>query len=494
MLTVAYATTLLLLAYCQTVPPGERLLDEHCATCHIGPAPASLPKSVWSRSVLPEMGARMGITTLGYDPLTELGPTEYAAARAAGHYPDQPTIDYDDWKVLCDYIVAQAPDTLPAPPPLAPGPLTGFTPTPLAIENKPGALITYLGPASAPGLVSGDGYGKLTVADRDTTVTRLTAKAPIVHYRAAPRGDLYLEIGNIYPTEASNGKLYRVTENGTETIADSLHRPVHFLSEDLDDDGQPEIVVCEYGHFTGALTLLQPVEEGYRRKRLSGAAGATRVVAEDLNYDGRQDLVYLHAQGDEGIDVLYQEEDGTFNPTSLLRFPSVWGTSWFELADIDADGDLDLLTVHGDNADYSNVRKPYHGLRIWSNDGDNRFTESYFQALPGATRVLARDFDEDGDLDVAVACNFADFTHQPEASLVYLENLGNDCPSFRARTTPAALLGRWLIMEAFDYDADGDEDILLGSFTLNPAPVPAEVAERWQSDSVDVLLLTNDLR
>ena len=159
--------------------------------------------------------------------------------------------------------------------------------------------------------------------------------------------------------------------------------------------------------------------------------------------------------------------------------------------DFDGDGDLDLVTAHGDNADYSNVRKPYHGIRIYANDGSNHFSEAYFLALPGATRVVGRDFDGDGDTDFAVACNFADYANWPEASFVYLENLGGETVKFRGQTTPLALDGRWLILEADDYDGDGDDDLALGSFTLNPSTVPAALSRRWRDGKTDLLYLEN---
>ncbi len=38
---------------------------------------------------------------------------------------------------------------------------------------------------------------------------------------------------------------------------------------------------------------------------------------------------------------------------------------------------------------------------------------------------MARDFDGDGDLDLAVIAFFADYPKQPEEGFVYLENTGN---------------------------------------------------------------------
>ena len=52
-----------------------------------------------------------------------------------------------------------------------------------------------------------------------------------------------------------------------------------------------------------------------------------------------------------------------------MRYQPNYGSSWFEMMDFDGDGDLDLITANGDNADLTYTQKPYHGMRISLNDG-----------------------------------------------------------------------------------------------------------------------------
>src|SRR6185369_5759076 len=101
--------------------------------------------------------------------------------------------------------------------------------------------------------------------------------------------------------------------------------------------------------------------------------------------------------------------------------------------------------------------KPYHGVRIYLNDGHDRFQETFFYPLSGAYKVVARDFDGDGDLDLAAIAFYPDYASKVPVSFVYLENQGGG--KFEASTMVEQNAGRWLVMDVGDVDGDGDEDL-----------------------------------
>ncbi len=473
--------------------PASVIFEARCGSCHLAPNPRDLPKAIWQDKVLPEMAARMGMVRNGYNPLKGLSRAEKAAIAQSNVYPKQPQFSMENWLAIENYILALAPDSLASAEQSPLAKLALFQAEAVKLDENPGSFITFLGFQEAERqFIIGNVSGEMMAWQPGIAAQQLVKqRSPVVSFEER-NGRTYLtEIGEMPPTEQVNGKL-TVLENGRPLMVDrNLHRPVHSLVEDLDGDDKAEVVVNEYGNHTGQLTLLQTGGGKLERRTLLAQPGAIRTLAHDMNGDSKLDLVVLFAQGDEGITVFYQKENLQFEAERVLRFSPVYGSSWLELVDYEGDGDMDIVTVQGDNADYSFVNKPYHGLRIFLNDGRNHFTESYFKPIYGATRVVAEDFDQDGDLDFAVAAYFPDFAKQPEASFVFLENRNAAQFDFAAQSFPDATAGRWLVMEAGDCDGDGDTDLLLGSFVHSPAPTPGKLLQTWRSNDVDLMLLRN---
>ncbi len=167
-----------------------------------------------------------------------------------------------------------------------------------------------------------------------------------------------------------------------KAVYNQLLRPVHISEVNINSDGKNDFVVCEFGYLIGALSWLQNNGNStYTRHVVRDVPGAIKSIITDINKDGKPDILALFAQGDEGIFLFTNKGNNGFDSRELLRFPPSYGSSYFELDDFNKDGYPDILYTCGDNADYSQILKPYHGVYIYLNDKHNNFTQAYFFLL-----------------------------------------------------------------------------------------------------------------
>src|SRR5690606_20918721 len=77
--------------------------------------------------------------------------------------------------------------------------------------------------------------------------------------------------------------------------------------------------------------------------------------------------------------------------------------------------------------DYS-VRgpRPWHGLQWLENQGDGRFAFHRIGDFPGAYAPHAADLDGDGDLDLVAVSGFADWSNEASASMMAWINDGRE--------------------------------------------------------------------
>ncbi|MFT5885029.1 MAG: hypothetical protein ACI9IP_001489 [Arcticibacterium sp.] len=484
---------------------GKKLAEMHCSKCHAFVAPTFLSKTIWEEDVLPAMGHRLGIYDGSNQPDNLFGPPENRANIEEAHiFPEKPVLARADWEKIISYYSENAPDfdATPIRKQTIKTGLKHFKYKGVNYANRPAITVLVKILPDKRGLVFGDGKNRNNVLTFLNSKLELQRTIPLeqtpVHYREKSGTVFLTTIGrNFYPNDLKHGALQKINFNkndNTTTLISNLQRPVSMTYGDLNNDGLEDIVACEFGDLTGKLVWYENKgNDTYEARTLNTRPGAIKAIIKDSNGDGYKDIFTLMAQGDEGIFYYENQGNGSFKEKRLLSFMPLIGSQYMELADFNNDGFDDIMYVCGDNADKTPILKAYHGVYIYLNDGQFNFNQVYFFHQNGAYKAIPRDYDLDGDLDIASISYFPDYLSSPEESFVYLENKGN--LTFNAFSFSQASKGRWIVMDVEDIDGDGDIDIALGSNVQFLAQGDTTgLSKKWLTESPSVIILENTLK
>ncbi len=473
---------------------GQELAKAYCASCHLYPDPTLLDKSTWQTSVLPKMAQHLGLEQDAFKLFSGMDMEEMQAVINAGIYPDNPTINKADFDKIVTFYVENAPEK--------PIPQDSKTKVTIGLPNF--KLIKSIGKYDeipAVTFVKFDtAHNTILVGNRGSKnilkkhdlnfklIDSINIKSPISDILINSKDLGILTMGLMDPNDKKRGEFALINEFGKSKllIADSLRRPVNITKADLNNDKIDDFIICNFGNQVGSLIWI----DGKTKKQntINNLPGSRKAIIKDMNGDNKPDIMVLMTQAKEQIILYLNNGLGFFSEKILLRFPPVYGSSYFELDDFNNDGYMDILYTNGDNADLSIVLKKYHGIRIFMNGGKNNFKQTYFYPMYGASKAMAADFDLDGDLDIAAISFFPDQNQKPNEGFLLLSNTGNN-KDFKINSIKEANEGKWMVMDINDMDHDGDTDIILGSFKLKMAYFGTTY-----KNSINSIILKNKIR
>ncbi|RYU96142.1 FG-GAP repeat domain-containing protein [Emticicia agri] len=459
------------------------LAEKHCGSCHLSPTPNMLDKNNWEK-VLPKMGLLMGVNS-------EIKKQTKIDLILQNSIPSKPLVSEDDWERLKSYYVSKAPYSLNFPlSSITTGDgklFKGVTRMPYS-QKMPNITCIKIDTAKHMVYAADEINQEVWVLDKDGNAVRQIPNHVAISDIQLLKNNavLFTYMGtSIDPSLKHHGYIKTISPDKNEILLTSLYRPTQTLSVNLDENSDEELVINEFGVLKGSLSVWKKQKGGFEKYIIENSPGAIKTIPIDFDKDGKLDLITLFGQGDERI-VWYKNKGNLqFTATTLLRFPPVYGSSSFDLVDMNKDGLLDILYTAGDNSDYSVELKPYHGLYIFSNQGKNAFKQTYFYQMNGAYKAVAKDFDLDGDLDLATIAFFVDYFEKTPKDFVFFEN---NTQGFTPKVLNIKNYGRWLVMDTGDIDGDGDEDIVLGNHPVGITP--GTLLKEWIK-SKGVLLLVN---
>ncbi|MFQ5609150.1 MAG: FG-GAP repeat domain-containing protein [Woeseiaceae bacterium] len=208
------------------------------------------------------------------------------------------------------------------------------------------------------------------------------------------------------------------------------------------------------------------LEGALRESILSRDGGMIGSTIADFDGDGDPDIAAVVAQGHQELQLYINNGDETYTKLVIDENTPSWGGNSLRAADFDGDGDPDLVVINGDNVAGNGVinvvpaPRPQHGIRVWRNDGNLKFSMQYYRRMHGAIRSVVHDFDDDGDMDIAAIALFPQWTYDEPETFVYLENQGGF--RFEPQSVPREFFGVWASIEAADVNGDDKTDIVLG--------------------------------
>lgn len=450
---------------------GASLAKIHCSACHAYVSPDLLDRITWPR-VLRVM--KMEMDKKAY------------------------VIDPEEWIKTQQFYLQYAPKVfVSTPKKILPSIQTIFEDKEIQAPAKTANRLTLLKYIEADSTVYiGTETGSLFSIDEQQLKKEYSLTNIPVDLKYANESLYVLGIGSLKPSEAKKGQLLRLLKEEETIVVDSLKRPVHFLINDLEEDGINEYLIASFGSTvgkvaSGKLSLFKTGNRGMEETILEALPGAIQVEIADINKNGRKDIIGLFTQGNEQINLYVAQENGTYKKKKLIEFPPVYGTNSFALSDINKDGYLDILVTTGDNDDYSPVFKAYHGIRIYLNDQQNNFSAAYFYQINGASKVKVRDMDKDGDLDFIVLAMYPDLFSRPWETLLYFEQTKQlqFTPQY-FEDSPAA---NWMLLEVADIDKDGDEDILTAANIGIAGLLPPKLKQNWLDSPVAIKVYYNQI-
>jgi hypothetical protein len=280
-------------------------------------------------------------------------------------------------------------------------------------------------------------------------------------------------LGMLFPNNDKIGSIVILENDGgfnfmKHLIVEKIARVSDVRAGDLDNDGDMDLAVAQFGYDDGETRWMENLGEWkFQSHILQHLSGPVNVEIVDIDFDNDLDIISLVSQEWEEIYCFINDGNGQFQPNLLFGSSNQdYGSSGIALYDLDMDGDEDILYTNGDAFDYMPPQgRPWHGVQWLENKGNLSFEFHRICNFTGTTNVRAADIDNDNDVDLFAVSAFNIWDKPESKSFIWLENAGNmQFIKHEISRNPTHLL----TCEPGDFNNDGLVDVITGGMHTYP--------------------------
>lgn len=279
-------------------------------------------------------------------------------------------------------------------------------------------------------------------------------------------------LGVLFPNNAPIGSVIVLENDGrqsftTRVLVEKVARVSDVRAGDLDGDGDLDLAVAQFGYDQGETRWMENRGNWrFESHVLQSLSGPINVEIADPDGDGDLDIISLVSQEWEEIYVFENSGRGQFTAKRIFGASNEdFGSSWISVADLDKDGDVDVVYSNGDAFDYAPpTGRGWNGLQWLENRGGLMFRYHRIGDFAGASSPQPVDMDGDGDMDVALVSAYNNWDRPEAISLAWFENDGAMSFTLRPVTgTPTHLI----TLAVGDLDGNGKPDLVTGGMHMS---------------------------
>ncbi|HXV37593.1 MAG TPA: VCBS repeat-containing protein [Myxococcota bacterium] len=251
-------------------------------------------------------------------------------------------------------------------------------------------------------------------------------------------------------------------------LAENTPRVTDVRAVELNGDAELDLVVGAFGYSDGEIWWMEGLGDWrFRSHALLERSGTIMTPVADFDRDGRADFAALVSQEWEEVHWFRNLGGGELRDSVLWKSDNeAWNSSGLDVCDVNRDGLPDLIFSNGDGFETGFAGPaPWHGLQWLENLGDGSFRYHRIGDMPGCYSPSCADLDGDGDVDIVTV---SAFNHVHDATSVWMTAWLNDGRERFSALPLAREPTRLITVAAGDLDGDGTPELVTGGLHASP--------------------------